>query len=162
MVLATVGCGYHVAGHTNLMPKEIKTIAVPAFGNATVYHKLAQLLTADITREFNSRTRYVITAEPDSADAVLRGALVRFDKGPIVLDPVSGRATVSQVVVILQVTLTDRHTGKVLFSRPGYEFRERYEVSLDPETYFDESGTAIQRVSRDAARSLVTAILVNF
>ena len=55
-----------------------------------------------------------------------------------------------------------RHTGKVLFSRPSYEFRERYEISIDPQAYFDESGTAIIRLSRDVARSVVTAILVNF
>ena len=62
----------------------------------------------------------------------------------------------------LQLTLTDRHTGKVLFSRTGYEFRERYEVALDPQQYFDESSTAMQRLSKDAARSVVSAILENF
>ena len=37
-----------------------------------------------------------------------------------------------------------------------------YEVSLDPKVYFDESGTAMQRVSRDASRSIVSAILEAF
>ena len=65
-------------------------------------------------------------------------------------------------MVTLRLTLTDRATGKVLFSRPGAEFRERYEISTDPAAYFDESGTAMQRVSRDVARSVVTAILEGF
>ena len=42
------------------------------------------------------------------------------------------------------------------------EFRERYEISTNPQAYFDESGTAIRRVSQDIARSVVTAILENF
>ncbi len=62
----------------------------------------------------------------------------------------------------MQLTLTDRHTNKVLFSRVGAEFRERYEVALDPQQYFDESGTAIQRVSRDVAQSVVSAMLESF
>jgi hypothetical protein len=50
----------------------------------------------------------------------------------------------------------------VLFTRPGAVFRERYEITTDPQTYFDESDTAMLRVSRDVARSVVTAILENF
>ena len=162
LAAGTAGCGYHVSGHADLMPKDIKTIAIPAFANATVRYKLAHLVTEDLTREFIARTRYSIVADPTQADAVLTGALVKFDPYPTIVDPASGRATGVQVVAVFQITLTDRHTGKVLFSRPGYEFRERYEISLDPQAYFDESGTAIERVSRDVARSVVTAILENF
>jgi hypothetical protein len=162
IALFTSGCGYHVAGHTDLMPKTVQTIAIPAFGNRTVHQKLSQLIAEDLTREFISRTRYAIVADPEKADAVLQGAVLRYDSGATVIDPVSGRATGAQIIVILQISLTDRHSGKVLFSRPSYEFRERYEISIDPQAYFDESGTAIIRLSRDVARSVVTAILVNF
>jgi Lipopolysaccharide-assembly len=156
------GCGYHVAGHADLVPKTIKTIAIPAFGNATVQPRLARLVTTDVAREFISRTRYAIVADQNAADAVLSGAVVNFANYPTIFDPVSGRATGVQVVVTLQVTLTDRHTGKVLFSRPSFEVRERYEISVDPQAYFDESGTAIERLSRDVARTVVSAILENF
>jgi hypothetical protein len=162
LLLLMSACGYHVAGHADLMPKTIKTIAIPAFGNATVHQKLSQLISEDLTREFISRTRYRIVADPQQADAVLQGSVTRFDSGATIIDPASNRATGAVVVVILQVSLTDRQTGKVLFSRPSYEFRERYEISIDPQAYFDESGTAIIRLSRDVARSVVTAILVNF
>ena len=167
------GCGYHVAGNTigtpaapnaaaGAVPKTIKTIAVPAFGNTTPRYQLARLLPADVTREFISRTHYNIISDPTQADAVLKGALVKFDAYAAVADPISGRATGVQIVATLQLTLTDRASGKILFQRTGYEFRERYELSVNPQAYFDESSTAIQRVSRDAARSIVTAILENF
>jgi hypothetical protein len=35
-------------------------------------------------------------------------------------------------------------------------------VALDPQQYFDESSTAMQRLSKDVARSVVSAILENF
>ena len=156
------GCGYHVAGKADLMPKNIKTIAVLPFTNATPRYNLARLLPTNITQEFISRTKYNIVADPSQADAVLKGSLALVNVFQVISDPATGRATGAEIVVTIQVTLTDRLTGKVLFSRPSLEFRERYEISTDPQTYFDESGTAIERVARDAARSVVTAILENF
>jgi hypothetical protein len=156
------GCGYHTGGKGDLLPKKIKTIAIPAFGNVTTRYNLAERLPADITREFISRTRYRVVADPREADAVLTGAVVNFGTYPTIFDPVSGRATGVQAVVVLQLTLTDRSTGAVLFSRPGQEFRERYEISVDPRAYFDESTAALERLSRDVARSVVSAVLENF
>jgi len=144
------------------MPKTVKTIAVQAFRNGTPRYQLARLLPADITREFITRTKYQIVDDPNVADAVLQGTLVNFAAFPTVVDPVSGRATSVQVIVNVDVALTERTTGKVLFSRPGLEFRERYQISTNPQQYFDESGTAIQRVSKDVSRTVVSAILENF
>ncbi len=175
--LVLSGCGYHVAGNqigtpaapaggakqsADSMPKTIKTIAIPAFGNTTTRYQLARLLPTDLTREFIARTKYAIIADPTQADAVLKGALTNFVAFAAVYDPISGRATGVQVIVTMQITLTERATGKLLFQRTGYEIRERYELSVNPQAYFDESGTAIQRVSKDAARSILTAILENF
>jgi hypothetical protein len=156
------GCGYHLAGRGALLPENVKTIAIPAFANVTPRNQLARLLPADITREFISRTRYRIVADPSQADAVLNGTLTNFANYPTIFDPATNRATGVQVVVNLRVELTDRATGKAIFSRPIMEVRERYELSTDPQAYFDESGTAIIRVSKDVARSVVSAILENF
>jgi Lipopolysaccharide-assembly len=162
LVALAAGCGYHVSGRGDLVPKTVKTIAVMPFGNVTVRYKLARLLPADIGHEFISRTRYQVVADPGQADAVLTGTLTNFGAYPIISDPNSVRATTIQVIVTVQVTLTNRATGAVIFSRSGYEFRERYEVSIDPKAYFDESGTAMDRLSRDASRSIVSAILEAF
>ncbi len=157
----STGCGYHVAGHADLMPKSIKTIAIPAFGNVTIRYKLADRLATDVTREFIERTRYAVVTDPAKADATLAGAVVNFVSFPTTFDPVSSRASGVQVIVILQVTLTDK-TGKVIFNRPGMEVRERYEISVDPKAYLDESGPAAERVARDVARTIVSAVLENF
>jgi hypothetical protein len=159
---ATVACGYHVGGHADLMPKTIKTIAIPAFSNATARYKLPVLLAGDLTREFNTRTRFQIVTDPSQADATLNGSIINFAAYPTIFDPASGRATGVQVVVNVQLKLTERATGKVLFYRPGAEFRERYEITTDPQSYFDESDTALARLSQDVARSIVTAILEDF
>lgn len=162
LAAAAPGCGYHLAGHANLLPKNIKTIAIPAFGNVTTRYDLARMLPEDLTREFLSRTRYAVVADPNQADAVLTGTVVNFTAFPTTFDPATSRATGILVIVVLQLKFTDRATGEVILNRPGAEFRERYQISEDPKTYFDESGTAMMRLSKDVAQSVVTAVLENF
>jgi len=157
-----VSCGYHVAGRADMLPKNIKTIAIPAFGNTTTRYRLGELLTGAIAREFISRTRYQIVAEPDQADAVLTGTVTSFVSYPTTYDPVTGRASAVQTIVLLAITLRDHATNAVLFDRPRMEFRQIYEISVDPQTYFDESGGAMDRLSSDVARSVVSAILEKF
>jgi hypothetical protein len=156
------GCGYHVTGRGDLMPKSVKTIAVPAFANVTPRQQLARLLTAGVTREFISRTRYRVVDDPLQADAVLQGALTNFDVNPIIFDPVSNRATTVHVRATLRITLTERASGKVIFSQPRMQWDERYQVSISPQEYFDESGTAIVRVAQAMAQAVVSAVLENF
>ena len=161
LAIALSGCGYHVSGHADLLPKNIKTIAIPAFGNVTIRYKLADRITANVTREFIERTRYAIVADPKQADAVLTGSMVNFVSYPTTFDPVTSRASGVQAIVYLQLILMDK-TGKVLFNRPGMEVRERYEIAVDAAGYFDESGPAMDRLARDVARSVVSAVLENF
>jgi len=162
VALCATGCGYRVAGKPDLMPQTVHTIAITPFVNRTIQYKLAQRLPADIAREFISRTHYKIVTDPKTADAVLDGAVVNFLSYPIIADQASGRATVVQCSAYLKVTLTERATGKVLFTRPSFEVRERYEISVDPQAYFDESGAGVERLAKDVARDVVTSILEKF
>ena len=162
MLLAS-GCGYHIGGQGDLIPKTVKTVAIPEFSNGTVQYQVAPLLTADVVREFHSRTHYVIVTDPAKADAVLTGSVVNFAMlGGITTDPTTNRTTSSQIVLTAQFNLTDRKTGKVIYQRSGYEFRERYEISTNLPTYFDESSPAMKRVTRAAAAAVVTSILEAF
>jgi hypothetical protein len=155
-------CGYHVSGKSDLIPKNIATIAIPAFGNLTARPKLADRLAGALTREFITRTQYNIIADPNQADAVLQGAVMSYASYPLIFDPASGRATGVQISVTLQLTLTERETGKVIFSRPGFQATERYEISVDQRAFFEESDTAVERLSRDVARTVVSTILESF
>lgn len=162
LALLSTGCGYHVAGKADLLPKTLRTIAIPTFTNVSARYTLTDLMPAAITREFISRTKYQIITDPTQADAVLKGAITNYVSYPIVFDPATGRASTVQLSVFLRITLEERATGKILFSRPSMEVKERYEISVDPKVYFDESGPALRRISRDVARSVVSAVLENF
>jgi hypothetical protein len=161
-ILVNFGCGYHISGKGDLLPKTLHTIAIPAFGNITTRYKLTDRLPEAVAREFITRTRYRVIPDSGQADAVLNGTVVNAVAYPIISDPTLGRATAMQVNITLSVTLTERATGKVLYSRPSFEMRQRYEISIDPQKYFEESDTALDRLCRDTARTVVSGILENF
>ncbi len=162
LALVTSSCGYHVAGHSDLLPKTLETICIPAFSNATTRYKLTDRMPEALAKEIISRTRYHVVSDPNQADAVLRGSIMNYISYATVADPTTGRATAVDLRVYLQVSLVERKTSKVLFSRPGMEVRERYEISVDPRAYFDESDAALERASKQVAAQIVTAILSNF
>jgi outer membrane lipopolysaccharide assembly protein LptE/RlpB len=162
VAMLAAGCGYHVAGKGDLLPKNLKTIAIPAFINGTTRYRLADKIPAALTREFIMRTKYQIITDQSQADAVLSGSVNRFDAFPVVFNQATGRATTVEVHMTLQITLRERASGKVLFQRPNVEFRDRYEISVDPNQYFEESEPATDRLCRDVAQTVVSAVLENF
>jgi outer membrane lipopolysaccharide assembly protein LptE/RlpB len=162
LCLSLSSCGYHVAGKADLVPKNVHTIAIPPFANITTRYKLTDHLPQAISRELRARTRYQIVNDADQADAVLRGAVVNYTAFPTIIDQTTGRASGLQVNVTLQVTLTERATGKVIYNRPSYEAHQRYELSINANTYFEESDASLDRLAQDVARDLVSSILENF
>ena len=160
--LSLASCGYKVAGKADLLPKNLHTIAIPAFSNVTTSYKLTDRLPNALAREFIARTRYQVIADESQADMVLTGAVAHVIAYPTTFDPLTGRAAGVQVQVVMQVTLRERATGKVLYSQPALDYRERYEISREPQAYFDESAPAFDRMSRGVARNVVSAILEMF
>jgi hypothetical protein len=156
------GCGYKVAGKADLLPDTIRTIAVPAFSNATTRYRLTEWLPGAIGREFLSRTRYRIVADPAQADAVLEGSVLNVISAPTIFDTSSGRAAGVQISVQLSLKLVERATGKPIYVRPFVEWRQRYEVSIEQLAYFDESENALERMSREVARLVVSSVLEAF
>lgn len=162
MAATLAGCGYHVAGRASRLPENVHTIAVPAFVNKTHTYRIEQLLTETTVREFITRTRYhVVNKADDDADAVLRGTVLTSTLAPVTFDSTTGRASSALVTVTMSVTMTDRH-GKVLFENPNYTFREQYQVSRELSSFFEEESPALDRMSRDFARTLVSNVLEAF
>jgi len=162
LLLVSTGCGYHTAGHTVTLPDNVKTIAVPSFVNDTRTYKIEQTLTAAVVREMVTRTHYQILNRPDSeADATLRGEVLSSSASPLTYDSQTGRAASVLVTVSMKVSLTDK-SGKVLYQNPAYLFREQYQVSRELTSFFEEDSPALERLSQDFARTLVSNILEGF
>ncbi len=158
LAAASSSCGYHVAGKAVKIPPYVKTLAVPAFVNQTQTYRIEAILTEAVVREFNTRTHYRIVSDPSGADAILRGWVTGTQLAPLTYDSNTGRASSALVTVNMRVVLTDSH-GKILYENSNYTYREQYQVSRELSSFFEEQGPAMQRLSTDFARTLVSNVL---
>ena len=158
LVLVLGSCGYHTAGKATRMPADVRTLAVPAFVNQTQTYRIEAVLTEAVVREFNTRTRYRIVTDPDGADAILRGTVTNTQLAPVTYDSDTGRASTAVVTVNMKVVLTAKD-GRVLFENSNFVYREQYQISRELSSFFEEQGPAVQRLSQDFARTLVSNVL---
>ena len=156
------GCGYHVAGRSDALPKSIRVIAVPALENKTTSYRIEQRLTAATVHEFLAKTRYRVISDPSSGDAVLRGKVLSVEAVPLLFDTATGRATTMLVSVKCEVTFEERETGKVLYHTDNFLFRNEYEISTDVKSFFEEQDPSLDRLAQDFAARLVAAVTENF
>lgn len=161
MALALGSCGYHTAGKGSKIPADVQTLAVPAFVNQTQTYRIEAVLTEAVVREFNTRTKYRIVTDPADADAVLRGTVIGTQLAPVTYDSNTGRASTALVTVNMKVVFT-RKDGRVLYENSNFVYREQYQISRELSSFFEEQGPAVQRLSQDFARTLVSNVLEMF
>ncbi|HEY1424264.1 MAG TPA: LPS assembly lipoprotein LptE [Candidatus Acidoferrum sp.] len=164
------GCGYHVAGHSDALPKSIHVIAVPAIENKTSSYRIEQRLTAATIHEFLAATPYKIVSTAENGDALLRGKVLTLEAVPLLFTttnatpttPSTTRATTMLVTMKCELTLTDSTTQKVLYHTDNFVFRNEYEISTDIKSFFGEQDPALDRMAQDFAKRLVAAVTENY
>ena len=164
--VSTVGCGYSLAGRGSFLPNYIKTIGVPQFINRTTVFNLETMLTQKVRAEFIGRGKYQILPQNAGVDAVLNGEVTA-----VTITPASFTATqlASRYAVTMtaKIELRDLRENKVLWENPGVFFRQEYEATsgrnvLDPVAFFQQDTNALDRMSGEFARTIVSAILEAF
>ena len=169
--LASNGCGYALAGRGNFLPSYIRTIGIPSFENHTSFFQMAQLVTDKVRTEFIGRGNYKIVPEATGADAVLVGAVtdVRILPTNFSAEQQASRYTIT---VTANIQLRDVAKDTVLWSNPAISIREEYDATsalssdptagVDPSTFFTQESNALERISNEFSRSVVSAILEAF
>jgi hypothetical protein len=71
------------------------------------------------------------------------------------------------LVMTARIELKDMQSGTVLWENPSVMFRQEYEAAggntaVDPNAFFNQQANALERVSSDFARTIVSAILEAF
>jgi outer membrane lipopolysaccharide assembly protein LptE/RlpB len=168
-VLCLTGCGYHTTAHYSTLPKNIHVIAVPAMENKTTGYRIEQKLTAATIHEFLAKTSYHVVSDADAGDAVLQGKVVSLEIVPLLFNnqttqsgTQTAQATAMLIIIKCDVTFTDRSSLKVLYHNSNFVFRNEYELSTDVRSFFQEGDPAVDRMARDFASRLVSAVTENF
>jgi len=167
------GCGYHVAGRSDALPKNIHVIAVSALENKTSVYRIEQKLTAATVHEFLAKTPYHVVSNSANADAVLQGKVLSLEAVPLQFDTKTARATTMLVTVKCEITFEEQATGKVLYHTDNFLFRNEYEIPTVITTssgtnqssiasFFQEQDPALDRLAQDFATRLVAAVTENY
>lgn len=104
LLLALVsGCAYSTSA--GLMPTHLKTVAIPAFENATTEYALQQEITDAVIREFVSNNTLKVVDER-SANSVIRGKIVEYRNSVFGISAVD-RAEEYRITIGVAVTFKD-------------------------------------------------------
>ena len=167
------GCGYTLAGRGSFLPSYIHNIGVPTFTNRTTVFNLETLLTQKVRAEFIGRGKYKILPENTGVDALLVGEV-----SSVIITPASfgnigipgttvTLATRYSIAMTARIELRDVHENKVLWENPAVLFRQDYEATsgnraTDAGAFFQQDVNALERMSTEFARTIVSAILEAF
>jgi hypothetical protein len=161
-LLAIVGCGYALVGHSNFLDPKLRSIQVPAFVNRTTRVELEQRVTQAVADEFVSHGRLKLVRTSSEADAILKGSIDSFGIFPIAFNT-EGRATQYQISITANIELLDhRNEDKVLWKNDQYRFTENYQVTLLSNDASEQESRAIQDIAVRFAESLVSNLLEGF
>ena len=161
-----MGCGYSLAGRGSFLPDYIKTIGVPTFENRTTIFNLETQITQKVRAEFIGRGKYQILPDAGNVDAVLTGEVTSVTVQPLSF---TNQQLASRYVITMaaRVELRDVRENKVMWENPGLTFRQEYEAqsgqtALDPAAFFGQDENALERMTTEFARTIVSAILEAF
>lgn len=143
------------------LPKGVKTVAVPPFRFEArgLRYQLTERFTEAVAKEVIKRGRGLkVQSSLTGADAVIDGNIRDFNISGVLLDR-SGRGRVYEVTITAAVTVRDLKGEQILFDNQNFIFRDSFEFSDDPRSFFNEEDPAVERIARAFAESVVSTVV---
>ena len=159
-------CGYALAGRGSFLPAYIKTLGIPMFGNTTPYSTVEQLFTQRVRADFQSRGPYTVIPADVGVDGIVRGEITNINPQPVGFSAVQ-LASRYRFTVTVKVKFDDVKQNKTLWENPALSFSDEYELASpgsagDAAAFVGQERAALDRMSTDFARTVVSAILEAF
>ncbi len=147
----TAGCGaYSTRSRT---ARDIRTVAVPFFENATDEPDLEIAVTEGIVRSLIDDNTLKVVDE-DRADAVLEGRIVRFENRAYSFDP-DLNAQEYRVFIEISATLYNRRTSKPIFEKKRFSGSATYFVEpIEGQNTFEDAKKQVIDLITDRILSL--------
>jgi hypothetical protein len=171
-VALSAGCGYSLSGRGSFLPAYIRVIGIPTFTNRTTIFNLETTITEKVRSEFISRGNYQIQTDNANVDAVLTGEVTGVNVAPTAF---AGDQLGSQYAITMtaRAELRDARENKVLWENPGLQFRQEFQAvrtdtpsgqpgAVDASVFFNQDANALERMTTEFARAIVSAILEAF
>jgi outer membrane lipopolysaccharide assembly protein LptE/RlpB len=161
-LISLSGCGYHAVGAATHLPPGTQTLAVPVFATRTTAYRTETVMTTAVIREFATRTRLRVTPDDSKdSDITLHGTILSQTVAPLTYNSQTQQSSSFLITMVVAVKLTARD-GRILYKNDNYVFRQQYQSTTDLPTFLEENPAAIERLSRDFAKALVSDVLEGF
>jgi len=163
VLIGLAGCGYHLVGTASYLPEDLRTLHVELFENRTARADMDQRIAEALNLEWVRRGRFDLVDRPDEADIVLSGTMSRLAVIAVSFDD-RGRATEYQMTLSTDVRLHDVRGEEpvLLWQDKAFSRRTSYAVDEDAVDYFDRQRAAMDDLSEEYSRALVSAVLEGF
>ncbi len=139
---------------------------MPTFINRSVVFNLETMLTQKVRGEFIGRGKYQILPDSTGVDALLSGEVTAVS---IIPSSFNAQQLASRYAITMtaRIELRDLRENKVLWENPSVTFRQEYDATagrsaIDPAAFFQQDTNALERMSTEFARTIVSAILEAF
>lgn len=166
LALMTASCGYALTGRGSFLPASIRVVGVPQFINTTPYYEIEQMFSEKVRAELIGRGRYQVLPQETGVDAVLRGTIQTMTIAPANFNQ-DQQVTRYVVAIGMKIEFVDMKDNQTLWANDALMFREEYDLPPDfqagnPQAFFGQATNALERVTTDCARTVVSAILEAF
>jgi hypothetical protein len=163
ILLTGCACGYRVRSSAGTLPSGMQSLGIPTFRNLTGQHKIEQVISSALLKEFSLRTRARVNSSSSGVDSVLLGEVRNVNYVPVVFSPQTTEsqtyASAYLVTVQMGVRLMRMKDSAILWQNENFIFRERYILNSNVRDFFSEENPALERLARDFAASLASTIL---
>ena len=167
----TLGCGYQFRTTGQPLGMTIDSIAIPMIESTASERGVEPDFTRIVRQEFISLAKVPLSSESE-AQAVLTGRIYQIDAQPLGFevretdvngDTANFSVTTSRRLTIwIDVKLTDRKTGKIIWHDSHMAEMSRYDVSVDPLVNRRNKQLALERIARLMARRMYQLTMDRF
>jgi len=154
------GCGYQLAADGKPQGIQIESIAIPLMTSTSSQEGFEAIFTKVIREEFISQAHVPLVPQ-DRAQAVLNGKITHIFTDPLAYDTqeqvVGGIPSVyrqtnrRRLRLTLDVKMTDRKSGKVIWYEPAMWEQAFFDVTTDPLQNQYNQDQALRQIARKLA-----------
>ena len=158
-------CGYSLAGHGSFPARICPDVRRPDVCQPHGRLQPRDDADAEGAVGFIGRGKFQILPEATGVDALLSGEVVAVNIQPASFTP-NQLASRYAITMVAKIELRDMRENKVLWENPSVTFRQDDATGgravIDPAAFFQQDTNALERLSTEFARTIVSAILEAF
>lgn len=171
ILFSQIGCGYHFRTTGEPLGMEIESLAIPLMTSTSSFMGFEADFTGIIREEFISHAKVSIVPK-EKATAVLTGRIYEISTEPLTYDlqqqTIEGRTITHETTssrrlkVRLDIHLTDRTTGKLIWHDNSMDEEASFDVGTDPLANRYNQKKALQKIARLLAKRIYLKTMERF